>query len=156
MLRAVEASKSEARDSSRAAQVEARLRTEINSLRDQRENAVNEISEYRRKLSLQEEELRLTKSKLNRTMQEKMFMERDSRQAISLARSLDNNNSNDMSYYKRKVNELSDKLQTAQDIISKQKNQIAEYQEQRERSMSQNRLAEIRGDGYGGKKKHTF
>jgi hypothetical protein len=30
-------------------------------------------------------------------------MERDSRAAISLARSLDNNNSNDMNYYKRKV-----------------------------------------------------
>ena len=40
-------------------------------------------------------------------------MERDSRAAISLARSLDNN-SNDMIYYKRKVGELSDRLQASQ------------------------------------------
>jgi hypothetical protein len=41
-------------------------------------------------------------------------MERDSRAAISLARSLDNNNSTDMSYYKRKVGELSDRLVASQ------------------------------------------
>jgi hypothetical protein len=41
-------------------------------------------------------------------------MERDSRAAISLARSLDNNNSTDMNYYKRKVGELSDRLVASQ------------------------------------------
>ncbi len=59
-------------------------------------------------------------------MQEKMCMERDSRQAISLARSLDNSNSSDMTYYRRKVTELSDKLKAAQDSIEKQKKQIAD------------------------------
>ncbi|KAL7517708.1 hypothetical protein ACHAWX_002605 [Stephanocyclus meneghinianus] len=114
LLRAVEASKSDARDSSRAAQIETRLRNEISKLRHERDEAVADLIEHRRKLSLHEEELRLTKSKLNRVVQEKHSMERDSRAAISLARSLDHNNSNDMNYYKRKVGELSDKLQAAQ------------------------------------------
>ncbi|KAL3797416.1 hypothetical protein HJC23_010542 [Cyclotella cryptica] len=114
LLRAVEASKSNARDSSRAAQIESRLRNEISKLRYERDEANADLIEHRRKLSLHEEELRLTKSKLNRIIQEKHSMERDSRAAISLARSLDHNNSNDMNYYKRKVGELSDKLQVAQ------------------------------------------
>lgn len=119
LLRAVESSKSDHRDSARSAQVEARLRTDINSLRDERDKALAELHDYRRKQSLLEEELRLVKSKLTRVTQDKNAMERDSRAAISLARSLDNNNSNDMAYYKRKVSELSD-------TISKQNNTIAE------------------------------
>ena len=132
----MESSKAEARDSSRSAQVEARLRTEIKSLRDERDKAITELSDHRRKLSLLEEELRLTKSKSNRVMQEKISMERDSRAAISLARSLDNNNSNDMNYYKRKVSELSDRLQTQQDLISKQINTISQLRGQQEHSAS--------------------
>lgn len=117
LLRVVESSKEEARDSSRSAQVEARLRQNVNTLRDERDKAISENAANRRKLSLQEEELRLTKSKLSRVQQEKISIERDSRVAISLARSLDNSNSNDASYYKRKVNELSDKLQSAHEEL---------------------------------------
>ncbi|KAL7497851.1 hypothetical protein ACHAWT_009094 [Skeletonema menzelii] len=117
LLRVVESSKEEARDSSRSAQVEARLRQNVNTLRDERDKAISENATNRRKLSLQEEELRLTKSKLSRVQQEKISIERDSRVAISLARSLDNSNSNDASYYKRKVTELSDKLQQAHEEL---------------------------------------
>ena len=119
LLRAVESSKAEHRDSARSAQVEARLRTDINTLRDERDKALTELHDYRRKQSLLEEELRLVKSKLTRVTQDKNARERDSRAAISLARSLDNNNSNETAYYKRKVSELSD-------TISKQNNTIAE------------------------------
>ena len=56
-----------------------------------------------------------------------------------MARSLDNNNSNDMNYYKRKVGELSDKLQTQKDLISKQANTISELRGQSERSNGKNR-----------------
>ena len=79
LLRVVEASKQEARESSRSAQVEARLRQNLNSLRDERDKAITENAAIRRKLSLQEEELRLTKSKLSRVQQEKISIERDSR-----------------------------------------------------------------------------
>lgn len=64
-------------------------------------------------------------------------MERDSRQAISLARSLDSSNSSDMNYYRRKVAELSDKLQVAQDSIDNQKKQIAELTDKRGGSQRQ-------------------
>ena len=117
LLRVVESSKEEARDSSRSAQVEARLRQNVNTLRDERDKAISENAANRRKLSLQEEELRLTKSKLSRVQQEKISIERDSRVAVSLARSLDNSNSNDAAYYKRKVNELSDKLRSAHEEL---------------------------------------
>jgi hypothetical protein len=97
--------------------VEARLRQNVNTLRDERDKATTENDNLRRKLSLQEEELRLTKTKLVRVQQEKISIERDSRVAVSLARSLDNSTSNDMNYYKRKVNELSDNLQRAHEEI---------------------------------------
>jgi len=126
LLRAVESSKAEARNNSRTAQVEARLRKDMNDLRDDRDKALIELNESRRKQSLLEEELRMTKTRLTRVSQEKNSMERDSRAAISLARSLDNNNSNDMNYYKRKVGELSDKLQSSNETIAKQNQTIAE------------------------------
>lgn len=97
--------------------MEARLRQNVNTLRDERDKATTENDNLRRKLSLQEEELRLTKTKLGRVQQEKISIERDSRVAVSLARSLDNSTSNDMNYYKRKVNELSDNLQRAHEEI---------------------------------------
>jgi hypothetical protein len=142
LLRAVESSKADARDTSRSAQVEARLRTNISSLRDERDKALLELSDCRRKQCLLEEELRTTKANLSRITQEKISMERDSRAAIFLARSLDNNNSNDMNYYKRKVGELSDKLQSQQDLIMKQNNTIVELRGQNERSTGGKRFRE--------------
>lgn len=79
LLRAVESSKASARDTSRSAQVEARLRTTISSLRDERDKAQIENTDHRRKNSLLEEELRSTKANLSRITQEKISMERDSR-----------------------------------------------------------------------------
>lgn len=124
----------EAWDSSRSAQVEARLRANISTLRDERDNALSELSDCHRKQSLLEEELRLTKSNLSRVTQEKTSMERYNQTAMSLSRSLDKNNSNaDTNYYKRKVAELSDKLQSQQDIIFKQNHTISELRVQNER-----------------------
>ena len=134
LLRAVELSKVEAQESSRSAQVEAKLRANIGSLRDERDKALNELSDCQRKQSLLEEELRLTKLNLGRVTQEKNSMERYNQTAISLSRSLDKNNSNiDTNYYKRKVAELSDKLQSQQDIIFKQNSTISELRGQNER-----------------------
>ncbi|KAL3764284.1 hypothetical protein ACHAWU_004096 [Discostella pseudostelligera] len=137
LLRAVESSKVEARDSSRSAQVEARLRTNISTLRDERDKALNDLSDCQRKQSLLEEELRLTKLNLSRVTQEKNSMERYNQTAMSLSRTLDKNNSNtDMNYYKRKVAELSEKLHSQQDIIFKQNSTISELRGQSERSSS--------------------
>lgn len=99
----METSKSDARDASRAVQMEARLRADLSVLRSERDEALSSAFEFKRKVALLDEELRLTKAKLIRVGQEKVKLERDSRAAISLARSLDNNSSADVDFYKRKV-----------------------------------------------------
>ena len=76
-------------------------------------------------------------------MQEKISMESHNRNAILLARSLENSNNNystDMNYHKRKIAELNDKLQSQQDVIFKQNNTISELRAQNERSISEKRL----------------
>jgi len=101
-LKTVEATKSDARDASRVVQVEARLRADLSHLRTERNDALAEAAKYKRKAELLEEELRTTKTKYSKVVQEKIKMEHDSRAAISLARSLDTNASSDFDFYKRK------------------------------------------------------
>ena len=50
-----------------------------------------------------DEDLHVNKQKLARAEQEKIKMERDSRAAISLAKSVDSETSSDVDFYKRKV-----------------------------------------------------
>lgn len=103
LLKTVETTKSDARDASRNVQVEARLRADLSHLRSERNDALAEAAEFKRKAELLEEELRTTKAKFAKVVQEKIKMERDSRAAISLARSLDTHASSDCDFYKRKV-----------------------------------------------------
>jgi hypothetical protein len=85
--------------------MEARLRAELSFMRSERDEALSVASECNRKVQLLDDELRSTKAKLLRTSQEKAKTERDSRAAIQLARSLENNSSND-DYYRHKVRML--------------------------------------------------
>ena len=103
LLRAVDSSKTDLKDASRDAEIEARLRADISSLRSSRDSVAAQANELKRKYTLLQEELRLVKAKLSRVSQEKVKIERDSRVAISLARSLDNNSSSDADFYRRKV-----------------------------------------------------
>jgi len=103
LLRAVESSKADARDAARGAFVEARLRGEVTTLRSERDEALGTKAEAIRKSSLLEEEIKLLKDKVNRLIQEKIKVERDSRAALSLARSFDHHVSADTEFYKRKV-----------------------------------------------------
>lgn len=91
------------RDASRAAQTEARLRGEVSSLRSDRDKAIGNGAEAKCKAGLLGEEVRLLKMKASRLTQEKIKVERDSRAALSLARSMDIANSSDTDFYKRKV-----------------------------------------------------
>ena len=102
-MKTVEGAKTDARDASRLVQVEARLRADLVMLRTERNDALAEAAEAKRKAELLEEEVRTTKCKLSKVVQEKIKMERDSRAAISLARSLDTHASSDCDFYKRKV-----------------------------------------------------
>ena len=103
LLKTVEMTKSNARDASRVVQVEARLRADLSHLRAERNDALAEAAQAKRKAELLEEDLRTTKAKHSKVVQEKIKMERDSRAAINLARSLDTHASSDCDFYKRKV-----------------------------------------------------
>jgi chromosome segregation ATPase len=106
LLKAVEASKSSARDAARAAQTEARLRGEVSDLRTERDTVIGELAEARRKVGLMEEEVRLLKSRIAKLTQEKIKVERDARAALSLARSMDSHAADDVEYYKRRVRRM--------------------------------------------------
>lgn len=82
----MEASKASARDASRAAQTEARLRGEVSTLLCDRDAALGECAESNRRKILLQEEVRLLKSRVARLTQEKIKVERDSRAALSLVR----------------------------------------------------------------------
>lgn len=86
-----------------AAQEEAHRGDELQTIRSERDKSIETCMELTKKNALLEEELSLIKGKLHRLMQDKMKVERDSRAAISLARSLDMRTSSDAEFYKRKV-----------------------------------------------------
>jgi len=96
-------SKSNARDASRAAQTEARLRSEIASMRSERDVALGTNAEMKRKSNLLEEEVRMLKSRVARLTQDKIKIERESRAALGLARSMDSHVASDVEFYRRKV-----------------------------------------------------
>jgi hypothetical protein len=149
LLRAVETSKSETRDASRRVEVEAKLRAEVTALRGERNEALASAAGSSRQVELLQEELRTLKQKHHKLSQEKIKLERDSRAAISLARSLDSHASSDVEFYKRKASELSSHLQTQQALVAEQKHQMDEMRRQMERSMSQNRLSNLRAESNG-------
>lgn len=153
LLRAVEASKTSARDASRTAHIEARLRGEVSSLRSEKDKARGEYAESKRRVVFLEEEVRLLKSRVVKLTQEKVRVERDSRAALSLARSMDSHAASDVDYYKRKVSDLNDHLHSKNAVISELRHQVNEYKKQMERSISQNRLAHIRADERHGREK---
>lgn len=103
LLEAVEASKANAHNASRAARTETSLRNEISTLKLEKEKVAETYIEAQRKMTLVEKEVGLLKSRVERLTQDKVKIERDSRAALSLARSMDSHASSDVHYYKRKV-----------------------------------------------------
>ena len=125
--------------------MEARLRNEISTLRSDRDEAIGTSTEANRKISILDEEVRLLKLRVNQLTQEKIKIERDSRAALSLARSMDHHASTDTDFYKRKVAELNDHLHSKNAQVCELKHQLEECRRQMERSISQNKLAQLRG-----------
>jgi hypothetical protein len=103
LLRAVETSKVQARDQSEATLHQARMRADLLHVTTQKDQALGDGHETKRRLALVEEELRHTKSKLSKITQEKIQLERDQRATLALAKSLQGNAHSDVDYYKRKV-----------------------------------------------------
>jgi hypothetical protein len=162
LIRAVEVSKVEVRDSSRSALVEAALRAELSAVATKKNEALGVAEEYKRKSTLLEEELRSVKMKLLRATQEKAKMERDQRAAMSLAKSINQyhgssaSSGGDVDFYKRKVADLTGRLQGMVGLLAEKERQNDELRAQNERSMSQNRLAELRASKTTGGRKRAL
>ena len=150
LLRQVESAKSDARSASRRIQAETRLRSECTTLRTERDAAYAEAAEGKRRATLAEEEARTARVQLTRCQRDKQQMERDSRAALSLARTLDSHTTSDSAYYKRQMATLNEQVHKLQATVTEQNHTIAELRRQRERSMSQNQLSQLRGAGVGG------
>jgi outer membrane murein-binding lipoprotein Lpp len=118
-----------------------------------RDEACGSAEESKRKATLLDEELRQVKTKLARVTQEKIKMERDQRATMSLAKSMDSHVSSDVDFYKRKVSELTSHVQGLNAVIAEKNRHIDEMRRQIERSMSQNRLANLRGDSSKGRQR---
>jgi len=150
LLRAVESAKSDARAASRRVQAEARLRAECTALRTERDAALADAAESQRRAALAEEEARQAAAQLVRCRRDRVQMERDSRAALSLARSLDGHAGSDAAYYKRQMAGLTEQVQQLNATVAEQNLTIAELRRQRERSMSQNQLSQLRGSAAAG------
>jgi predicted ribosome quality control (RQC) complex YloA/Tae2 family protein len=152
LIRAVEVSKVDVRDSSRSALNEAALRAELAIVATKKNEALGVAEEYKRKASLLEQELGQVKMKLLRATQERVKMERDQRAALSLAKSMNQCHSGsatlstsgaDMEYYKRKVAELNGRLQGMTGVLAEKERHNEDLRAQKERSRA-HRLAELR------------
>lgn len=93
-------------------------------------------------MTLLKEQNKLLQSKLVRFQQEKRVMERDSRAALSLARSMDQHyvNSSDTLFYRKKVKELTDRLHDQQAVVLEQKDELEKMRRIVQRGMTQNQL----------------
>lgn len=149
LLRSVESAKSDARAASRRIQAETRLRSECTTLRTERDTAYADAAESKRRATLAEEEARTARAQLSRCQRDKAQMERDSRAALSLARTLDSHTSSDSAYYKRQMAALNEQVQKLHATVTEQNHTINELRRQRERSMSQNQLSQLRAGGGG-------
>jgi len=98
----------------------------------------------KRKTSLLEGEIDLIWGKLARVLQEKVKLERDATTETSMTRSWDNRVSSNSDFYKQKADDLNERLQSQQQVITEQRLQIEKMKEQYEQSISQNQLAKIR------------
>ena len=113
LLHVIESSKQEARDSSRSAQVEARLRQNVNTLREKgtrqsRKTITCAVSCLSKKKSYD-----LPRPNLVELSRRRFQLRETHALRFPLLGVWNSSTSNDMNYYKRKVNELSDKLQSA-------------------------------------------
>mmetsp|Transcript_5028 Transcript_5028/g.7718 ORF Transcript_5028/g.7718 Transcript_5028/m.7718 type:complete len:135 (+) Transcript_5028:694-1098(+) len=127
--------------------MEARLRATLSSLRSERDDAIGLVASLKRKNGSLEEDLRASRLKVSRLEQENIKIKRDSRAAISLAKSVGNDTSSDIDFYKRKISNLESQLSSQQALAAEQNAQIDDMRRQQDRSMSQHRLANMRAEG---------
>jgi chromosome segregation ATPase len=150
LAHALDQSRSQTQDAAHAILVEARLRAEVSTMMAQRDEAIGQAEENKHKVALLKEQIQTEKVKLSRVTREKLTLEREfkvsQRTTETLVQSMENQSSsgsNDTEYYKRKVSELTGRLQSTNAVVAEKSRQIEEMRHQLERNMSQSRWASM-------------
>lgn len=151
MFQSVEASKTEARQSSRATVTEATLRADLSNATELKNQALAQAADAQRKVGRLEEQTSQLKAKLTRVTQEKFKLEREQRASQHLARSVDQQSTVDVEFYKRKVTELTGQVQSLNGLVLDKNRIIEDMQRQLERSLSRQAAAAKRRSADNGK-----
>jgi len=164
LLKAVDRSTEETKDSSQTKLVEAKLRAELLQARKERDVSHHDSIVAQRSLELTTAEADAFKQEKTRLKHENSRLEREARSARSLAESLSrssfgssdsgngNGNSNNTDYYKRKAQELEIHLQGMTARLVEKNQELLELRHSRDRNLSQNRLEALRASGASDKK----
>ncbi|VEU36418.1 unnamed protein product [Pseudo-nitzschia multistriata] len=153
LLKAVDRSTEEAKDSSQAKLVEAKLRADLLQTRKERDDLHHESMVSKRSLELVTNEANSLKQEKSRLQKENIRLEREARSARVLAESLSRsknanlNNGNDehnAEFYKRKTRDLETHLQGMTARLAEKNQELMELRHCRDRNLSQNRLEALR------------
>lgn len=155
LLKAVDRSAEETKDSSQAKLVEAKLRAELLQARKERDAAHHESLVAQRSLELLKGDAEALKKEKIRLQHENLRLEREARSARSLVEALgstsdrrDNGASTapgeTVDYYKRKARDLETHLQGMTARLAEKNQELRELRHCRDRNRSQNRLEALR------------
>lgn len=122
-------------DFSHHVSIESNLRAELGLATASRDEAILEADTLKRQVALLQEDLRNQKAKLARVTQEKILFKREveAQRRSHTSPSTDNGHS-DMDYYKRKVSDLTSRLQASKIACSEKDRRIHQLEDEVSRS----------------------
>eukprot|EP00934_Nitzschia_sp_Nitz4_P000357 Nitzschia sp. Nitz4//scaffold52_size167869//19543//20776//NITZ4_002259-RA/size167869-snap-gene-0.209-mRNA-1//1//CDS//3329553984//357//frame0 len=145
LLSTVDTSNQGRREEASSQLVVAKLRADLLHCTEQRDEARHDLAMSKRRLELLQEDLRASKTKYTRLTNTHAQLERDHRSTQAMVASLQSNKSSaNLEYHQRKVKELQVHIQGLSTVLTEKNRKIEELHRQQERSVSQNRLAQIR------------
>jgi hypothetical protein len=159
LLKAVGTSNEETKDISQSKLIEAKLRADLLHTRSECLEVTEEKLIAYRSLELITIDLSNLKKERIQLKNDKIRLERERRSAQSLVdnyaaaadvRNSEKNNSSDVEYYKRKAVELETHLQGMTARLGEKNREIHELRRDRDRNLSQNRLAALKASAMGG------
>ena len=129
----MESVKTDTRNASDHAIVEARLRAELSLATEEKNEALQSSRAFQAKSSLLSEQLQQVKNKLSRAIQEKIQIEREQRTSMSLTKSLETHQrstpsapSKEIEQYKLKVIDLENQVTTLKNLVAQKNARLEE------------------------------
>ncbi|KAG7336794.1 hypothetical protein IV203_020502 [Nitzschia inconspicua] len=139
LLRAVETSNEVSTSAAQTALVQAKLRAEALHATEEKNHAVQQLQQTQHSLQLVKADLDHYKTKAHHLSMAKQQLERDYRAAQAVYGSLQGSINTDVEYYKRKTY-----IKSSQSVLTQKNREIAELRKDRDRQLSQNRLAQLK------------